>query len=117
MVDLLTEKVDRVLRIIELNRTVADLPVFWDWLYEVKLKRLTHEAMCAPLCRGSTVVFNCSDCQEMNKHCWTTKKCFPSRLDMRESICLICGLATMSILIGCATLVFESKIRERNSRK
>ncbi|XP_038642792.1 sperm-egg fusion protein TMEM95-like isoform X2 [Scyliorhinus canicula] len=108
-VDMITEKVHRVLRVIEINQTLTDLPVFWNWLYGVKLPKLTQEAMCAPKCRASTTVINCSVCQEVELNCWNMKTCWPNRLDLNESIYLIVGLSAGSIFIGCITLIFESK--------
>ncbi|XP_043539378.1 uncharacterized protein LOC122544303 isoform X5 [Chiloscyllium plagiosum] len=43
LVDMISEKVHRVLRVIEINQTLTDLPIFWNWLYEVKLPKLTQE--------------------------------------------------------------------------
>ncbi|XP_072349398.1 uncharacterized protein [Scyliorhinus torazame] len=42
-VEMIAEKVHRVLRVIEINQTLTDLPVFWNWLYGVKLPKLTQE--------------------------------------------------------------------------
>ncbi|GCB67711.1 hypothetical protein scyTo_0008101 [Scyliorhinus torazame] len=81
-VEMIAEKVHRVLRVIEINQTLTDLPVFWNWLYGVKLPKLTQEAMCAPKC---------------------------NRLDLNESIYLIVGLSAGSMFIGCITLIFESR--------
>ncbi|XP_038642794.1 sperm-egg fusion protein TMEM95-like isoform X4 [Scyliorhinus canicula] len=78
-VDMITEKVHRVLRVIEINQTLTDLPVFWNWLYGVKLPKLTQEAMCAPKCRASTTVINCSVCQEVELNCWNMKTCWPNQ--------------------------------------
>ncbi|XP_069776087.1 sperm-egg fusion protein TMEM95-like isoform X4 [Narcine bancroftii] len=94
---------------LEINQTLADLPNFWNWLYEKKLPQLTHESMCAPKCRYSTTVVNCSLCLEMNVNCWNMKTCWPNRLDLRESIYLIFGLSASSILFGLVTLIFESR--------
>ncbi|XP_043539377.1 sperm-egg fusion protein TMEM95-like isoform X4 [Chiloscyllium plagiosum] len=109
LVDMISEKVHRVLRVIEINQTLTDLPIFWNWLYEVKLPKLTQEAMCAPKCRDSTTVINCTTCLEVEVNCWSLKTCWPNRLDLKESIYLIVGLSTGSILIGCITLIFESR--------
>ncbi|XP_067880145.1 sperm-egg fusion protein TMEM95-like [Heterodontus francisci] len=111
---MISEKVHRVLRVIEINQTLTDLPIFWNWLYEVKLPKLTQEAMCAPKCRDSTTVINCTTCLEVNVNCWSMKTCWPNWLDLNESIYLIIGLSTGSILIGCITLIFESrKLRDQ----
>ncbi|XP_069776085.1 sperm-egg fusion protein TMEM95-like isoform X2 [Narcine bancroftii] len=102
LVNMISEKVHRVLRVIEINQTLADLPNFWNWLYEKKLPQLTHEWY-------STTVVNCSLCLEMNVNCWNMKTCWPNRLDLRESIYLIFGLSASSILFGLVTLIFESR--------
>ncbi|XP_060710767.1 sperm-egg fusion protein TMEM95-like isoform X1 [Hemiscyllium ocellatum] len=78
LVDTISEKVHRVLRVIEINQTLTDLPIFWNWLYEVKLPKLTQEAMCAPKCRDSTTVINCTTCLEVEVNCWSLKTCWPS---------------------------------------
>ncbi|XP_038642793.1 sperm-egg fusion protein TMEM95-like isoform X3 [Scyliorhinus canicula] len=65
--------------LIEINQTLTDLPVFWNWLYGVKLPKLTQEAMCAPKCRASTTVINCSVCQEVELNCWNMKTCWPNQ--------------------------------------
>uniref|UniRef100_A0A8C0G6A4 Uncharacterized protein n=1 Tax=Chelonoidis abingdonii TaxID=106734 RepID=A0A8C0G6A4_CHEAB len=41
----MTEKTHRVLRLIEINQTLSDLPKFWDWLREVKLLEYSKEGM------------------------------------------------------------------------
>ncbi|XP_043539376.1 sperm-egg fusion protein TMEM95-like isoform X3 [Chiloscyllium plagiosum] len=102
LVDMISEKVHRVLRVIEINQTLTDLPIFWNWLYEVKLPKLTQEG-------DSTTVINCTTCLEVEVNCWSLKTCWPNRLDLKESIYLIVGLSTGSILIGCITLIFESR--------
>ncbi|XP_048476218.1 sperm-egg fusion protein TMEM95 isoform X2 [Rhincodon typus] len=101
-VDMISEKVHRVLRVIEINQTLTDLPIFWNWLYEVKLPKLTQEG-------DSTTVINCTTCLEVEVNCWSLKTCWPNRLDLNESIYLIVGLSAGSILIGCITLIFESR--------
>ncbi|GCC18178.1 hypothetical protein chiPu_0017836, partial [Chiloscyllium punctatum] len=102
LVDMISEKVHRVLRVIEINQTLTDLPIFWNWLYEVKLPKLTQDG-------DSTTVINCTMCLEVEVNCWSLKTCWPNRLDLKESIYLIVGLSTGSILIGCITLIFESR--------
>ncbi|XP_078056904.1 sperm-egg fusion protein TMEM95-like [Mustelus asterias] len=71
-VDMISEKVHRVLRVIEINQTLTDLPIFWNWLYEVKLPKLTQEG-------DSTTVINCSSCQEEEVNCWSLKTCWPNQ--------------------------------------
>ncbi|XP_072349395.1 sperm-egg fusion protein TMEM95-like isoform X2 [Scyliorhinus torazame] len=71
-VEMIAEKVHRVLRVIEINQTLTDLPVFWNWLYGVKLPKLTQEGV-------STTVINCSVCQEVELNCWNMKTCWPNQ--------------------------------------
>ncbi|XP_078284377.1 sperm-egg fusion protein TMEM95-like [Rhinoraja longicauda] len=108
-VDTITEKVHRVLRVIEINQTLKDLPKFWDWLYEKKLPQLTKESMCAPKCRKSTKVINCKQCREVKVNCWPMKTCWPKMLDLQESVFVILGVSAGSFLIGFVTLIFESR--------
>ncbi|XP_032872203.1 sperm-egg fusion protein TMEM95 isoform X2 [Amblyraja radiata] len=116
-VNMLAEKVHRVLRVIEFNQTLKDLPKFWDWLYEKKLPQLTKESMCAPKCRTSTKVINCKLCREVKVNCWTMKTCWPKMLDLQESVFLILGLSAGSILIGFVTLIFESRNLQAKTEK
>ncbi|XP_059831209.1 sperm-egg fusion protein TMEM95-like [Hypanus sabinus] len=108
-VNMITEKVHRVLRVIEFNQTLKDLPNFWNWLYEKKLPELTQKSMCAPKCRRSTTVTDCSLCLEVKVNCWKMKTCWPSILDLGESIYLILGLSAGLTLIGFVALIFESR--------
>ncbi|XP_048476220.1 sperm-egg fusion protein TMEM95 isoform X4 [Rhincodon typus] len=71
-VDMISEKVHRVLRVIEINQTLTDLPIFWNWLYEVKLPKLTQEG-------DSTTVINCTTCLEVEVNCWSLKTCWPNQ--------------------------------------
>ncbi|XP_041034937.1 uncharacterized protein LOC121272359 isoform X2 [Carcharodon carcharias] len=71
LVNMISEKVHRVLRVIEINQTLTDLPIFWNWLYEVKLPKLTQEG-------DSTTVINCTTCLEVEVNCWRLKTCWPS---------------------------------------
>uniref|UniRef100_UPI00398F3D87 sperm-egg fusion protein TMEM95-like n=1 Tax=Pristiophorus japonicus TaxID=55135 RepID=UPI00398F3D87 len=65
--------------------------------------------MCAPKCRFTATVINCTKCLEVEVNCWNMKKCWPNRLDLDQSIFLILGLSAASILIGFVTLFFESR--------
>uniref|UniRef100_A0A8C8RGG7 IZUMO family member 3 n=1 Tax=Pelusios castaneus TaxID=367368 RepID=A0A8C8RGG7_9SAUR len=64
--DVVTEKTHRVLRLMEINRTLSDLPKFWDWLHRVKLLEYSKEASA----------FNCSTCKKEKVLCWPLKKCY-----------------------------------------
>nr|XP_014345105.1 PREDICTED: transmembrane protein 95 isoform X2 [Latimeria chalumnae] len=47
----ITEKTHRVFRVLEINRSLADLPQYWDWLFEKKLVEYTHQVLCPPTCQ------------------------------------------------------------------
>ncbi|XP_019520475.1 PREDICTED: transmembrane protein 95 isoform X3 [Hipposideros armiger] len=72
-----TEKTHRVLRVMEIKKSVSSLPSYWQWLQKIKLPEYTREALCAPTCRGSTILYNCSTCESFEVHCWPQKRCFP----------------------------------------
>ncbi|XP_049493050.1 sperm-egg fusion protein TMEM95 isoform X3 [Panthera uncia] len=71
------EKTHRVLRVMEIKGSPSSLPLYWQWLQKVKFPEYTREAFCAPACRGSTVLYNCSTCQSFAVHCWPLKRCLP----------------------------------------
>ncbi|XP_012915884.1 sperm-egg fusion protein TMEM95 isoform X3 [Mustela putorius furo] len=71
------EKTHRVLRVMEIKGSLSSLPLYRHWLQNTKLPAYSREALCAPACRGSTVVYNCSTCQELDVCCWPRKRCLP----------------------------------------
>uniref|UniRef100_A0ABI7Y286 Transmembrane protein 95 n=1 Tax=Felis catus TaxID=9685 RepID=A0ABI7Y286_FELCA len=71
------EKTHRVLRVMEIKGSPSSLPLYWQWLQKVKFPEYTREAFCAPACRGSTVLYNCSTCQSFAVHCWPLRRCLP----------------------------------------
>ncbi|KAM9045029.1 sperm-egg fusion protein TMEM95 [Megaptera novaeangliae] len=72
-----TEKTHRVLRVIEIKGSLSSLLSYWKWLQKTKLPEYNREALCAPACRGSTILYNCSTCQGFEVYCWPRKRCFP----------------------------------------
>nr|XP_035922217.1 transmembrane protein 95 isoform X3 [Halichoerus grypus] len=71
------EKTHRVLRVMEIKGSLSSLPLYWRWLQNTRLPAYTREALCAPACRGSTILYNCSTCQEFKVRCWPRKRCLP----------------------------------------
>ncbi|XP_067410040.1 sperm-egg fusion protein TMEM95 [Emydura macquarii macquarii] len=102
-----TEKTHRVLRLIEINRTLSDLPKFWNWLHEVKLLEYSKQVLCPPACRGSASAVNCSTCKEREVPCWPLKKCYPGRRDLQDSVVLLSFLSASSLLVGFITCALQ----------
>ncbi|XP_025049563.1 transmembrane protein 95 isoform X2 [Alligator sinensis] len=75
-VEVVTEKIHRVFRLMELGHNLSDLPVFWDWLHEVKLPEFTRDALCPPACRGTAWALNCSTCRRDKVPCWALESCY-----------------------------------------
>ncbi|XP_039355852.1 sperm-egg fusion protein TMEM95 isoform X2 [Mauremys reevesii] len=98
--DAVTEKTHRVLRLIEINQTLSDLPKFWDWLREVKLLEYSKEG-------GSALAINCSSCKKGEVPCWALKKCYPGRRDLRDSLLLLSVLSASSLLGGVITCALQ----------
>ncbi|XP_034503032.1 transmembrane protein 95 isoform X5 [Ailuropoda melanoleuca] len=61
------EKTHRVLRVMEIKGSPSSLRLYWHWLQHTRLPAYTREALCAPACRGSTILYNCSTCQEFKE--------------------------------------------------
>ncbi|XP_049493049.1 sperm-egg fusion protein TMEM95 isoform X2 [Panthera uncia] len=66
-------------------------------------------AFCAPACRGSTVLYNCSTCQSFAVHCWPLKRCLPGSHDLREARILLLSVFITVLLLGVLSLVVESR--------
>nr|XP_048689908.1 sperm-egg fusion protein TMEM95 [Caretta caretta] len=105
--DAVTEKTHRVLRVIEISRTLSDLPKFWDWLREVKLLEASKEVLCPPACRGSALAINCSSCKKGKVPCWAPKKCYSGRRDLQASVLLLSVLSASSLLVGFITCALQ----------
>ncbi|XP_012915881.1 sperm-egg fusion protein TMEM95 isoform X1 [Mustela putorius furo] len=78
------EKTHRVLRVMEIKGSLSSLPLYRHWLQNTKLPAYSREALCAPACRGSTVVYNCSTCQELDVCCWPRKRCLPGPVTWKK---------------------------------
>ncbi|XP_065426473.1 sperm-egg fusion protein TMEM95 [Chrysemys picta bellii] len=107
----------------EINRTLSDLPKFWDWLREVKLLEYSKEVLCPPACRvpqapqltlapssspgASALAINCSSCKKGKVPCWALKKCYPGRRDLRDSLLLLSVLSASSLLVGVITCALQ----------
>ncbi|XP_024587124.1 transmembrane protein 95 isoform X1 [Neophocaena asiaeorientalis asiaeorientalis] len=83
-----TEKTHRVLRVMEIKGSLSSLLSYWKWLQKTKLPEYNREALCAPACRGSTILYNCSTCQGFEVYCWPRKRCFPGSLGSQDSAAL-----------------------------
>ncbi|XP_044901000.1 sperm-egg fusion protein TMEM95 isoform X3 [Felis catus] len=66
-------------------------------------------AFCAPACRGSTVLYNCSTCQSFAVHCWPLRRCLPGSHDLREARILLLSVFITVLLLGVLSLVVESR--------
>ncbi|XP_019520474.1 PREDICTED: transmembrane protein 95 isoform X2 [Hipposideros armiger] len=102
-----TEKTHRVLRVMEIKKSVSSLPSYWQWLQKIKLPEYTREALCAPTCRGSTILYNCSTCESFEVHCWPQKRCFPGSHDLREARILLLFVFGTVLLLGVLSLLVD----------
>ncbi|XP_037349887.1 sperm-egg fusion protein TMEM95 isoform X3 [Talpa occidentalis] len=104
------EKTHRVLKVMEIKRSLSSFPAYWQWLQNIKLPEYTREALCAPACRGSTTLYNCSTCQSFEVYCWPRRRCFPGSHDLWEARSLLLSIFTVAVLLGFLTLMLESRI-------
>ncbi|KAF6299988.1 transmembrane protein 95 [Rhinolophus ferrumequinum] len=113
-----TEKTHRVLRVIEIKKSLSSLPSYWQWLQKIKLPEYTREALCAPTCPrvhlspagGSTILYNCSTCESFDVLCWPQKRCFPGSHDLWEARILLLSVFGSVLLLGVLSLVVESHL-------
>ncbi|XP_059125443.1 sperm-egg fusion protein TMEM95 isoform X5 [Peromyscus eremicus] len=95
----ITEKTHRVLKVME----DQDPPVHqrshpsWSFL----------SALCAPACRGSTILYNCSTCEGKEASCWPRKRCFPGSYDLRDAKILLLSISGIVLLLGALSLQVE----------
>nr|XP_012633328.1 transmembrane protein 95-like isoform X1 [Microcebus murinus]XP_012633339.1 transmembrane protein 95-like isoform X1 [Microcebus murinus]XP_012633348.1 transmembrane protein 95-like isoform X1 [Microcebus murinus] len=104
-----TEKTHRVLRVMEIKKAFSSLPAYWRWLRKTKLPEYTREALCAPACRGSTILYNCSTCAATETACWPRKRCFPGSQDLWEARILLLSVFGTVLLLGVPSLLVESR--------
>ncbi|XP_016077880.1 PREDICTED: transmembrane protein 95 [Miniopterus natalensis] len=102
-----TEKTHRVLRVIEIKRSLSSLPSYWKWLQNIKFPEYTREALCSPTCWGSTTLYNCSTCESFEVLCWPQKRCFPGSHDLWEARILLLSVSGTILLLGVLSLVLE----------
>ncbi|XP_055971218.1 sperm-egg fusion protein TMEM95 isoform X2 [Sorex fumeus] len=107
-----TEKTHRVLRVIEIKGSLSSLLKYWQWLQKTKFPEYTREALCAPACRGSTILYNCSTCESLEVYCWPRKRCFPGSHDLWEARILLLSVFTAALFLGVVTLLIESRYLE-----
>ncbi|XP_047562242.1 sperm-egg fusion protein TMEM95 isoform X2 [Lutra lutra] len=99
------EKTHRVLRVMEIKGSLSSLPLYRHWLQNTKLPAYTREG-------GSTVVYNCSTCQELDVCCWPRKRCLPGSHDLWEARVLLLALLVAAFLLGVLSLMVESSYLE-----
>ncbi|XP_027802662.1 sperm-egg fusion protein TMEM95 isoform X2 [Marmota flaviventris] len=104
-----TEKTHRVLRVMEIKGSISSLPSYWQWLQKTKIPQYTREALCAPACRGSTILYNCSTCEGTEASCWPRKRCLPGSHDLREAKILLFSVFGAVLLLGALSLLVESR--------
>ncbi|XP_026246462.1 sperm-egg fusion protein TMEM95 [Urocitellus parryii] len=104
-----TEKTHRVLRVMEIKGSISSLPSYWQWLQKTKIPQYTREALCAPACRGSTILYNCSTCEGTEASCWPRKRCLPGSHDLWEARILLFSVFGAVLLLGALSLLVESR--------
>ncbi|XP_054545245.1 sperm-egg fusion protein TMEM95 isoform X2 [Talpa occidentalis] len=77
------EKTHRVLKVMEIKRSLSSFPAYWQWLQNIKLPEYTREALCAPACRSH---------------------------DLWEARSLLLSIFTVAVLLGFLTLMLEFPI-------
>ncbi|XP_004638455.1 transmembrane protein 95 isoform X2 [Octodon degus] len=103
-----TEKTHRVLRVMEIKGSISSLPSYWQWLQRTKIPQYTREALCAPACRGSTILYNCSTCEGTEASCWPRKRCLPGSHDLWEARILLLTVFGAVLLLGALSLLVEN---------
>ncbi|KAM6449217.1 sperm-egg fusion protein TMEM95 [Liasis olivaceus] len=98
--DLLLEKAHRVLRVIEIKQSFANVPKFWNWLHEVKMPGETREEVVASL-------FNCSTCRRVEMPCWDVRTCYPEYQGLPKVIQLLLILSGSCFLLGLVSCALE----------
>ncbi|XP_004857460.1 transmembrane protein 95 isoform X1 [Heterocephalus glaber] len=103
-----TEKTHRVLRVMEIKGSISSLPSYWQWLLKTKIPQYIREALCAPTCRGSTTLYNCSTCEGTKASCWPRKRCLPGSHDLWEARILLLSVFGAVLLLGALSLLVEN---------
>ncbi|NP_001182639.1 sperm-egg fusion protein TMEM95 precursor [Mus musculus] len=102
-----TEKTHRVLRVIEKKGSTSLIPLYWQWLQKTRIPQYTREALCAPVCRGSTILYNCSTCEGKEESCWPQKHCYPDSHDLWDARILLLCIFGIVLLSGVVSLQVE----------
>ncbi|XP_023419322.1 sperm-egg fusion protein TMEM95 isoform X3 [Cavia porcellus] len=105
----ITEKTHRVLRVMEIKGSFSSLPAYWQWLQMTKIPQYTREALCAPACRGSTILYNCSTCRGTEVSCWPRKRCLPGSHDLWQARILLFSVSGSFLLLGALSLLVENR--------
>ncbi|XP_023447552.1 sperm-egg fusion protein TMEM95 [Dasypus novemcinctus] len=105
----LAEKTHRVLSVLEIKESPSSLPLYWQWLLKVKIPEYTRRGLCAPVCRGSTTLYNCSTCQALEVYCWPRKRCLPGSHDLWEARILLLSVFGAALLLGVLSLIVEAR--------
>ncbi|XP_021094003.1 transmembrane protein 95 isoform X2 [Heterocephalus glaber] len=85
-------------------------------LDEVTMNKVTEKthrvlrvmALCAPTCRGSTTLYNCSTCEGTKASCWPRKRCLPGSHDLWEARILLLSVFGAVLLLGALSLLVEN---------
>ncbi|XP_069857482.1 sperm-egg fusion protein TMEM95 isoform X2 [Dipodomys merriami] len=99
-----TEKTHRVLRVIEIKGSLSSLLPYWQWLQKTKIPQYTREGLCAPACRGSTILYNCSTCEGTEAPCWPRKRCLPGSHDLWKARIVLSSIVGAALLLGGLSL-------------
>nr|XP_008269010.1 sperm-egg fusion protein TMEM95 isoform X3 [Oryctolagus cuniculus] len=94
---------------LEIKRSLSSLPPYWQWLQKTLIPQYTREALCAPACRGSTILYNCSTCRSAEVSCWPRKRCSPGSHDLWEARILLLCVSGAALLLGVLSLLVESR--------
>ncbi|XP_006899231.1 PREDICTED: transmembrane protein 95 [Elephantulus edwardii] len=103
----ITEKTHRVLRVMEIKESFSSFPLYWKWLHNTKIPEYTREALCAPACRGTTTLYNCSTCEGMEVHCWPRNRCWPGSHDLWEARILLFSVSVALLLLSVLSFMVE----------
>ncbi|XP_075441137.1 sperm-egg fusion protein TMEM95, partial [Ascaphus truei] len=103
---LVTEKTHRIFRVYEITRNKLGIAEYWDWLHEAKLMEYSWEALCPPVCKDTTILYNCTLCLRRKMKCWSLKKCYPESLDLNDTLKILHCCSAMSMMVGIITFYF-----------
>ncbi|XP_069857485.1 sperm-egg fusion protein TMEM95 isoform X5 [Dipodomys merriami] len=93
---------------------VPDFSAFaLDELTMNKVTEKTHRVLrviglCAPACRGSTILYNCSTCEGTEAPCWPRKRCLPGSHDLWKARIVLSSIVGAALLLGGLSLQVEA---------